>query len=590
MKDSGENSVQYQLNFVADSVYFAKVLFSKSTFMKNLFTSFAALLMAGMFFTHYSAMGQEVLYSNHFNDPTGQLPPGWVLDGAQAPWSVASSAMAGGEAPELFLGFSFASGLSRLISPVINIEGHQELCLRFKQYLFNYEMDYGEIIGVDVTYDGGATWEALMEKPVGLLNIPQDEFSYYFTAPQGSGQLQFAFRFEGYNYAINFWAIDDLFVESPVDHDLLTGYFSGNTTPEAGEEQLYFLEVINGGAIAQQDYTVNLFSGDGTLLSTAAGLPVAFGEKMYHLFWWTPSTDNIGSMDIYAEIEFADDQHPDNNRTASLVIYVQPAGIEYVQIGSGSHPLNSLPCNFFNLHSYTQSLYLPEEVGVSGFPLTGLQYTCQFDADLEEVTVQILLGETAQPNLADNWINPATLTPVFNGTIDFSKGFNNLYIPLDNPYTYNGGNLVVQTVKSFSEMVVGAVFISSIDTGASRSRIAERDDMPFNPMTLPEFGYSVDYYPNITLFYSTGITSAEPALDLPVVSAYPNPVSSRLFVKSGERMTEVRITDLAGREILRENAVSQEHTLNVENLTPGLYLLQVKTAAGTATRKVQVLR
>ena len=235
-------------------------------------------------------------------------------------------------------------------------------------------------------------------------------------------------------------------------------------------------------------------------------------------------------------------------------------------------------------------MYLPEEVGVSGFPLTGLQYTCQFDADLEEVTVQILLGETAQTNLADNWINPATLTPVFNGTIDFSKGFNNLYIPLDNPYTYNGGNLVVQTVKSFSEMVVGAVFISSIDTGASRSRIAERDDMPFNPMTLPEFGYSVDYYPNITLFYSTGITSAEPALDLPVVSAYPNPVSSRLFVQSGERMTEVRITDLAGREILRENAVSQEHTLNVENLTPGLYLLQVKTAAGTATRKVQVLR
>ncbi|HCT72162.1 MAG TPA: hypothetical protein DF409_15595, partial [Bacteroidales bacterium] len=61
------------MNFVADSVYFAKVLFSKSTFMKNLFTSFAALLMAGMFFTHYSAMGQEVLYSNHFNDPTGQL-------------------------------------------------------------------------------------------------------------------------------------------------------------------------------------------------------------------------------------------------------------------------------------------------------------------------------------------------------------------------------------------------------------------------------------------------------------------------------------------------------------------------------------
>ena len=578
------------MNFDADSVYFAKVLFSKFTFMKKLFTPFAALLMVVMFFAHYYAVGQEVLYSNHFNDPTGQLPPGWVLDGAQAPWSVASSAMAGGEAPELFLGFSFASGLSRLISPVISLDGHQALCLRLKQYLFNYEMDYGEMIGVDATYDGGESWVSLMEMPVGLLNIPQDEFSWYFTAPEGAAELQIAFRFEGNNYAINFWAIDDLLVESPVDHDLLTGYFSGSTTPEAGGEQLYLLEVKNGGVLAQQDYTVNLFSGDGTLLSTAAGLPVAFGEKMYHLLWWTPSTDNIGSMDIYAEIEFAQDQHPDNNRTANLAIYVQPAGIEYAQIGNGSHPLNSLPCNFFNLHSYTQSLYLPEEVGVSGFPLTGLQYTCQFDADLMDVPVQIYMGETAQSSLADNWINPATLTPVFNGTIDFSKGFNNLYIPLDNPYTYNGGNLVVQTVKSYSEMVVGTVFISSIDTGASRSRISERDDMPFDPMTLPEFGYASDYYPNISLFYSTGITSVEPAQDLPVVLAYPNPVSNRLFVQSDERMTEVRITDLAGREILRENAVSQEHTLNVENLTPGLYLLQVKTAAGNATRKVQVLR
>lgn len=560
------------------------------TFMKIVFTSFTALLITGMFFFNRVAVGQEVLYSNHFDNPAGQLPPGWTLDGAQAPWSVSATAMAGGEAPELFLGYSFASGLSRLISPEINIDGYHELCLRFKQYLFNYEMDYGEIIGLDVTYDGGATWEVLMEKPVGMLNIPQDEFSWYFTAPENAEKLQIAFRFDGNNYAINFWAIDDLFVESPVENDLLTGNFSGNTTPEAGEQQLYFLEVINGGKLAQQDYTVKLYSADGAQLSSEAGQPIAFGEKMYHLLWWTPSTDNIGSMDIYAKIEFAQDEDQDNNRTVDLPVYVQPAGIQSTQIGNGSCPLNSLPCNFFNLHSFTQSLYMPEEVGVSGYPITGLQYTCQFDNDLEDVPVQILMGETSLSSLADNWADPATLTPVFNGTINFAKGFNTIYIPLDNPYTYHGGNLVVQTVKSYSEMVLGAVFISSIDTGASRSRISERDDLPFDPMSLPEFGYSSDYYPNITLFYSTGTTMVSPLQATPVVSAYPNPVSSRLFVQSVEPMTEVRITDLSGRDIFREKAASLEHTVNVENLIPGMYMLQIITDAGTATRKIQVIR
>jgi len=149
---------------------------------------------------------------------------------------------------------------------------------------------------------------------------------------------------------------------------------------------------------------------------------------------------------------------------------------------------------------------------------------------------------------------------------------------------------VVQTVKSYSEMVLGAVFISSIDTGASRSRLSERDDLPFDPMILPEYGYSSDYYPNITLFYSTGMTPVDPLQPTPAVMVYPNPVSSRLFVQSVEPMTEVRSTDLSGRTVLQEKAASLEHTVNVENLSPGLYVLQVKTDTGNSTRKIQVVR
>ena len=76
--------------------------------------------------------------------------------------------------------------------------------------LLRYEADFGEIIGLDVTFDGGQTWEALWENPLGLLNIPQNEFTYYFNTPSSATEMQFAFRFEGNNYAINLWAIDDI--------------------------------------------------------------------------------------------------------------------------------------------------------------------------------------------------------------------------------------------------------------------------------------------------------------------------------------------------------------------------------------------
>lgn len=556
--------------------------------MKKRITLFSVLLLVVGLLLNTAATGQEVIYSNQFNDPAGQLPQGWILEGAQAPWSVGTSAMAGGSAPELVLGYSFASGLSRLISPVIDIQGYDQLCLRYKQYLFNYEMDYGEIIGLDITYDGGATWEPLMEKPIGLLNIPQDEFSYFFSPPAMAEQIQFAFRFDGNNYAINFWAIDDIVLESPVQNDLLTGYFSGNTTPGAGIEELYFIEVINGGKLFQQDYTVKLMDGDGNELSSTAGMPVAFGEKMFHLLWWTPPAGFTGSMDLLAQIDFAADENQANNRTRRLPVYVQPANTASSQTGNGSQPLGFLPCNFFNLHSITQSIYLPEEVNAEGFPLTGIQYTCQFDNDVNDVSFQILLGETQLNNLADHWIDPASLTPVFIGEISFTKGFNNIFIPFDNSFTYHGGNLVVQTVKSFSEMVLGTAFISSIDTGASRSRIAERDDMPFNPLAVPEFGYSSDYYPNISVFYSTGTTQSQPAGSLPDVKVYPVPAAQHLFVESPGMVSEARLLDMTGREVYIKKESGKSFSIGVDNLKPGLYLLQLNTSSGLFSGKVQI--
>src|SRR5690606_30442753 len=187
---------------------------------------------------------QEILFTENFDYTPGPLPANWVIDAEQPPeWSINNSQISGGIAPESYMGYGMQSGLSRLFSPVIDIEGHPQLVVKYKQYLINYAGDWGETIGMDVSFDGGTTWQPLWEQLLGLLNIPQDEFVYYITAPSGATEMQIAFRFNGNNMGINGWAIDDIVVGTPLNNDLLVSNILGNTTPNANTETLFIAEV-----------------------------------------------------------------------------------------------------------------------------------------------------------------------------------------------------------------------------------------------------------------------------------------------------------------------------------------------------------
>lgn len=562
--------------------------------MKKLITSlFTLLLLSGFSLLNVSAFGQNSIYSEGFNYQTGQLPPGWVLDAEQAPpWSVNNSQMAGGEAPELALGYSFAVGISRLISPSISIDSYQELCLRYKQYLINYEADWGEVIGLDITFDGGSNWEVLWEQALGTVNIPQDEFKYYFNVPAGATQMQFAFRYEGNSNAINWWLIDDINIESVVDNDLQCNSFNGTIAPVASVESTYSVEVLNGGKLSQSNYKVKLMKEGGIELASVAGQPIGFAEKAEYQLPWTPSEAEIDNSYIYAYIEFTGDEKPENNQSKNLNVTVQPENIVPVSIGSGKIPLNSFPYNFFNMYSITQTMYYPEEIGMSGDTITAILYNNQFDDSLQNVHVQILMGETDQDQLSDDaWMDPAIFTSVYDGLLSFDKGRNQTLITLDNPYKYNGRNLVIYSNKSYEVgYIFGPVFFSSIDSNLYRSRAAETDGSPFDPMNPPSYGYTLNYYPNITLYHTTIETSVGNVEESNSLTLYPNPANNLLRVQSNETILEIKMIDILGQVVYQQTAESKQHEINVSNFKPGFYLVQILTPKGITTQKVQVSR
>lgn len=560
----------------------------KNQKMKKLFTPLFTLMIVGLMLISATAPAQTVIYNESFDYPAGAIPPGWEIQAEQPPsWQVNVSMMAGGTAPELYLGYSMAAGLSRLVSPEIDVTGYTGLKLSYLQYLINYEMDFGEIIGMDVTFDGGNTWQALWEQPLSTLNIPQDEYSYYFAVPAGATTVQYAFRYDGNCYAINLWCIDDIRIETIVNNDLLVYSLKGNITPVAGEAETYTVRVINGGLTAQDDYSVSLYKEGGELISTAQGTNLGTAEFTDLNLSWTPATGETGNTSLYAVVTLSGDEVSDNNQSQLLPVIVQPEDIVLVEIADNFTPVKFLPYNFFQLYSYTQTLYYPEEIGMTDEPITGIKYTALFDEDEEGVEINIMLGETDQENLTDAWLSSASFTEVFNGTVNFRKGLNDFFIPFTTPYTYTGRNLVIQSVKSYSKGQLFPSLIASTDSLSQRSRAAERDDEPFNPLTIPPWGYCVDLYPNITLLYSTGTTAVN-ALRPSEVAVYPNPANDLMYVEMNEKMSEVKFINITGQVIYREPVRSSRHEINVGSFTPGIYVLQVTTDNGLFTKKVKV--
>jgi len=72
------------------------------------------------------------------------------------------------------------------------------------------------------------------------------------------------------------------------------------------------------------------------------------------------------------------------------------------------------------------------------------------------------------------------------------------------------------------------------------------------------------------------------------LNIYPNPVSGgRIYItsKTGQNK-EVVIYDVLGKKILQATLSSKE--LNINELTPGVYIIKVKEGDATATRKLIV--
>ena len=181
---------------------------------------------AMLFATAMMAQNRATLFEETFDGNT--IPEGWSVAGlGSSNWRISETNTAGGSANELWLYYDPTfNGLSRFVSPVIDLTGQSHVVISFKHYLDNYNGSH--TLGIATTSDGGTTWNESWTQAYstdGNYVVTQE----ITTADLGSPNLQFCISYNGYSYNFDNWYFDDIKVFTLEDLDLA---ITGTTLPD----------------------------------------------------------------------------------------------------------------------------------------------------------------------------------------------------------------------------------------------------------------------------------------------------------------------------------------------------------------------
>jgi hypothetical protein len=205
---------------------------------KTLLFAFALLFATAMM-----AQNRAVLLQESFDGAS--MPTGWSIDAQPNNWSVSATNNAGGEANEMHLAWSPQfNGMTRLVSPAVDMTGVPSAVFSFKHALDNYSG--ANTIGIATTSDGGSTWNQAWTQSYstsGVWTVSQE----ISTPDLGQANVQFCIFFNGSSYNINDWFFDDIMVFTLENLDLAV---TSVTLPDfvGSGEASFGINVFNFGA------------------------------------------------------------------------------------------------------------------------------------------------------------------------------------------------------------------------------------------------------------------------------------------------------------------------------------------------------
>lgn len=278
--------------------------------MKKFYT-LLFLLMAGLY-----VHSQVALYEDF---STNQMPPqDWTVEG-QNNWRISNSSNAGAQAPEgKFTWTPQFVGLSRLVSPAIDVSGSEILLLSFKHMIDHYSGSY--TIGIS-TRSGGGDWTDAHTQTVTGNIAATDVVIHIENDDVGQADFQFSLFFNGNSYNINDWYFDNIELLMPYDLDLALA--SLDVPAYFFEDQDVSGKVTNLGLETVQSFELHWQIDENEIFTTSfSGLELEVGES-YNFVSEHQLVADPGSYTLSVWISNVngnpEDDNPDNDMITSFV-------------------------------------------------------------------------------------------------------------------------------------------------------------------------------------------------------------------------------------------------------------------------------
>ncbi|WP_044279130.1 carboxypeptidase regulatory-like domain-containing protein [Candidatus Cloacimonas acidaminovorans] len=425
---------------------------------------------------------------------------------------------------------SDASATVMLVAPVLGdaLDPHT---VRVRFWARSLSTGYNISLGVMTSQTNPATFQAVQNI---ALTTTITEYIVDLTTYTGNGRY-ITFKHGGGSSGTLY--LDDISFELISPNDLAAFSITGNVTPSVGNATDYTIGLKNWGTASQSAYIVKLMSGD-TELASAPGPTIAAGATATAVVTWTPTVE--GPMSIYGKVVLTGDVNPLNDNSPSINISVMPAGAIVVTIGEGNLA-EGVPWEFFYKNSLFQTLYYQAEIGVMG-NITAVTFYNNFVTNLTDKPVKLWLGTTDLADLSAGWIlNDLTL--VYDGTLNFPNGENTIVVPLQTPYLYTGGNLVL-----YANRPMDTQYFSSSDNfkaqtvGSNRARKLVNDSVAYDPMNPSATGTLSGTFPKTSFtFVVTGMGSLSGT-----VTSSGSPLADVLIQVSDANYSYTRYTNAAG--------------------------------------------
>lgn len=99
------------------------------------------------------------------------------------------------------------------------------------------------------------------------------------------------------------------------------------------------------------------------------------------------------------------------------------------------------------------------------------------------------------------------------------------------------------------------------------------------------FVVSISAYADFSINLSQVQLSNE-SFNVSSLNYYPNPVKDVLQLESGTVLTQIRIFNIAGQEVLSQKISDTQATISLATLTPGIYMAEVSDQTATNTVKI----